>query len=185
MRLGKGKNKQRPDPFKDEQPPGYHYSRQDRLSMATAPRFRERGGGIFRRNRTLLIILLDLVIVLILGVFLVRFLYAQVNRANLEGYSVVLRGARSEGVVVATLSITNTAAASTAEQSVFARFSLVRNPDEEDSTYVSGPVPREREGERILRVAIPVSERSASSEVLYAEVRIGDSRKRLSTGLEP
>ena len=185
MRLGKGKKEQRPDPFRDEQPPDYHYSRQDRLSMTTAPRFRERGGGIFRRNRTLLIILLDLVIILILGVFLVRFLYTQVNRANLEGYSVVLRGVKSQEVFVATLTITNTAAASTAEQSVFVRFSLVRDPDEEDSTYVSGSAPREREGERILRAVIPVSGSSASSEVLYAEVRIGDSRRRLSAGLEP
>jgi len=181
----KGKNEHRQDPFKEEQPDGYHYSRQDRLSMATAPRFRERGGGIFRRNRTLLIILLDLVIVIILGVFLVRFLYARVNRADLEGYSVVLRGARTEETVLATLTITNTAAVSAAEQSVFASFSLERNPDEEDVTYVSGLAPRQRGGERILRAAIPLSGSSASSEVLYAEVRIEDSRERLSTGLEP
>jgi hypothetical protein len=181
MRRGKAKNEQPQDPFKDEQPPGYHYSREDRLSMATAPHFRQRGGGIFRRNRTLLIILVDLVIVMILGVFLVRFLYARVNRADLEGYSVVLRGVRREEVVLATLTITNTEAASSAEQTVFARFSLVRNPDEEEATYVSGVA---GEGERILRAVIPLSASSASADVLYAEVRIGDSRERLSAGLE-
>jgi hypothetical protein len=185
MKLRKGKKEQRQDPFKEEQPAGYHYSRRERLSMATAPRFRERGGGIFRRNRTLLIILLDLIIVMILGVFLVRFLYARVNRADLEGYSVVLRGVRTEDVVLATLTITNRDAVSAEGQSVFVRFSLERNPDEEDSTYVTGLVPPERAGERILRAAIPLSAASASSEVLYAEVRIGDSRERLSTGLGP
>ncbi len=185
MGLGKGKNEQRQDPFRDEQPDGYHYSRHDRLSMGTAPRFRAKGGGIFRRNRTLLIILLDLVIVMILGVFLVRFLYARVNVANLEGYRVVLRGIRTEEVVIATVTITNTAAASAAQQSVFVRLSLARNPDEEDLTYVSGLAPPDRGGERILRVAVPVSDSRASSEVLYAEVEIGDYRRRLSAGLEP
>ncbi len=184
MRPGKGKTGQRPDPFRDEQPEGYHYSRRDRLSMATAPRFREKGGGIFRRNRTLLIILLDLVIVTILGVFLVRFLYARVNRADLEGYSVVLRAVRSEEVVIATLTITNTAAAPTRQQSVFFRLSLARNADEEELTYVSGLAPPERGGERILRATVPISHSRASPEVLYAEVQIGDSSRRLSTGLE-
>ena len=183
MRLGKKNKNGRSDPFKDEQPPGYHYSRQDRLDMARAPRFRDSGGGIFRRNRTLLIILLDLVVILILGVFLVRFLYARVNRAELEGYSVVLRGVRTEEVVLATLAVINTSADSTGQQSVFARFSLERNPDEEDTIYASAVAPPDRGGERILRVAIPVSASSAHSEVLYAEIRIGDSSRRLSAGL--
>ena len=184
MRPGKKQKNERPDPFEDEQPPGYHYSRQDRLDMATAPRFRGSGGGIFRRNRTLLIILLDLVIILILGLLLVRFLYARVNRANLEGYNVVLRSVRTEEVILATLTVTKTASAAAAEQTVYIRLSLERNPGEGDSTYISGLLPRERGGGSILRAAIPRSSSSASSEVLYAEVRIGDTRRRISAGIE-
>jgi hypothetical protein len=185
LRPGKKKKNERPDPFKDEQPSGYHYSRQDRLSMATAPRFRDSGGGIFRRNRTLLIILLDLVIILILGLLLVRFLYARVNRTDLEGYSVVLRGVRSEEVILATLTVTKTASSAPAEQqTIYVRLSLERNPAEADSTYISDILPRERGGERILRIAIPVSPSAAASKVLYAEVRIADSRRRLSAGIE-
>jgi hypothetical protein len=184
LRPVKKKKDERPDPFKDEQPPGYHYSRQDRLSMASAPRFRDSGGGIFRRNRTLLIILLDLVIILILGLFLVRFLYARVDRADLEGYNVVLRGVRTEEVVLATLMVKKTASSEAAERTIHVRFSMERNPDEANSTYISGVAPPERGGERILRAAIPVYPSSASSEVLYAEVRIGDSRRRLSAGIE-
>jgi len=184
MRLGKKNKNGRSDPFKDEQPPGYHYSRQDRLDMAAAPRFRDSGGGIFRRNRTLLIILLDLVIILILGLFLVRFLYARVNRADLEGYNVVLRSVRTEEVILATLTVRKTASTAAAVQTVYVRFSLERNPDEGDSTYISGVLPRERGGESILRTAIPRSPSSDSYDVLYAEVRIGDSRRRLSAGIE-
>jgi hypothetical protein len=181
----RGGNEQRPDPFREEQPEGYHYSRRDRLSMATAPRSREKGGGIFRRNRTLLIILLDLVVILILGVFLVRFLYARVNRADLEGYSVVLRGVRSEEVVLASLTITNKAAVSVGQQSVFLSLSLDRHAGEEELIYVSELAPPDRGGERILRATVPISDSRPSPDVLYAEVRIGDSRKRLSAGLEP
>lgn len=176
--MGKADRQRKPDPFEEEQPPGYHYSRQDRLSLPTAPRFPQKGGGIFRRNRTLLILLLDLVVVMVLGVFLVRVFYSQVNRADLEGYSVVLRGVRSQETVIATLTVANSSSES--QQRVFVRFSLVRKPGEEESTYVSGMAPAERGGQRILRAAVPAED---SPEVLYAEVRIGDTRKRLSTGL--
>ncbi|MBN2551400.1 MAG: hypothetical protein JXB06_01465 [Spirochaetales bacterium] len=176
--MGKSDRVRQPDPFEEEQPPGYHYSRQDRLSLPTAPRFPQKGGGIFRRNRTLLILLLDLVIVMILGVIVMRFFYAQVNRADLDGYSIVLRGVRSQEVVIATLTVANSSSQS--QLGVLVRFSLVRNPGEEDSTYLSGMAPADRGGQLILRAALPAED---SPEVLYAEVRIGDTRKRLSTGL--
>jgi len=179
VRRGK---QRRPDPFDEEQPPGYHYNRQERLAAASAPRYPARGSGIFRGNRVLLIILLDLVIVLILGLFLTRFLYARVNRADLEGYSIVLRGARLEQVVLATLTVTNRRAGNGVEQTLYVRFSLTRNPGEGESIYVSWPAPREAGRERVFRATVPVSE---SSRVLYAELRIGDSLERVSVGLEP
>jgi hypothetical protein len=118
-------------------------------------------------------------------VFLVRFLYARVNRADLEGYSVELRGARTEQVVLATVTITNTDSVPAGQQSVFVRFSLRRNPREEDSTYVSGSAPPQRGGERTLRAAIPLSGADSPPKVLYAEVRIADSREYLSASVEP
>ncbi|UCF97685.1 MAG: hypothetical protein JSV89_21330 [Spirochaetaceae bacterium] len=176
------KNEKRPDPFEEEQPSGYHYSRQERLSLPTAPRFPGRGGGIFRRDRILLIILLDLIIVLILGVFLIRFLYGQVNRANLEGYSVVLRGVCAGEVVLASLTVTNARATDQAQRRITVRFSLVRDPGEEDSNYVSALAPLRRKDEMNLRAVLPATE---SAKVLYAQVQIGDALRRLSVGLEP
>jgi hypothetical protein len=181
MRSRKGKREEQPDPFEDGQPSGYHYSRKQRLSLPTAPRDQDRGGGIFRKNRTLLIILLDLVIILVLGLFLMRYLYAQVHRADLEGYSVVLRGFYSGEVVFATLTITNKGGNSITGARIFARFSLDRDFDEEDTTYSSAILPGDGEGETILRVTIPADK---GAKVLYSEVEIGDSAKRLSTGLE-
>ena len=178
VRRGK---QQRPDPFAGQQPSGYHYSRRERLEAASAPRYPARGGGIFRGNRTLLIILLDLIIVLILGLLLMRFLYARVNKAELEGYSVELRAVRLEQVVLATLTVTNRRAESAAEQTLYARFSLKRNPGEEESTYASWPAPREAGKQRVFRTTIPFFE---PSRVLYAELQIGDSTERVSVGLE-
>lgn len=181
MRSRKDKREEQPDPFEDGQPSGYHYSRKQRLSLPTAPRDQDRGGGIFRKNKTLLIILLDLVIILVLGLFLMRYLYAQVHRADLEGYSVVLRGFYSGEVVFATLTITNKGGNSITGARIFARFSLDRDFNEEDTTYSSAMLPDDGEGETILRVTIPAAE---GAKVLYSEVEIGDSAKRLSTGLE-
>jgi hypothetical protein len=160
MKTGKSRDERRPDPFENEQPEGYHYNRQERLSMQAAPRFPDRRAGLLRRNRTLLIILLDLVIILILGLFLMRYLYARVNTAELEGYSFILRGARYGEVVVATLEIENRRA---------------------ESTFVSGSTPPASE-RTILRATVPAL---GASRVLYAEVRIGETVRRLSTGLEP
>lgn len=181
MKSGKAKKEERPDPFEDGQPSGYHYSRKQRLSLPTAPRVKDRSGGIFRKNRTLLIILLDLVIILVLGLFLMRFLYARVHRADLEGYSVVLRGFYSGEVVFATLTITNKGGSSVTGERIYARFSLDRAFKEEDTTYSSAILPDDEEEETILRVTIPAAE---VVKVLYVEIEIGDTAKRLSTGLE-
>jgi hypothetical protein len=181
MRSRKGKKEEQLDPFEDGQPSGYHYSRKQRLSLPTAPRVQDRGGGIFRKNRTLLIILLDLVIILVLGLFLMRYLYAQVHRADLEGYSVVLRGFYFGEVVFATMTITNKRGGSVTGQRIYARLSLDRAFEEEDTTFSSAILPDEGEEQIILRVTIPAPE---GATVLYAEVEIGDTAKRLSTGLE-
>ena len=181
MKSRKGKKEEQSDPFEDGQPSGYHYSRKQRLSLPAAPRVQDSGGEFFHRNRTLLIILLDLVIILVLGLFLMRYLYAQVHRADLEGYSVVLRGFYFGEVVFATLTITNKRGSSVTGQRIFARFSLDRAFEEENTTYSSTNLPDDGEEETILRVTIPASRGAA---VLYAEVDIGDTAKRLSTGLE-
>ena len=180
MKAGKSRDERRPDPFENEQPEGYHYSRRERLSMRAAPRFPDRRGGLLRRNRTLLIILLDLIIVLILGLFLARYLYARVNTAELEGYSLLLRGAHYGEVVVATLEIENRRAVPE-QQRVSARFSLRRNPTEAEATFVSGSTPRASQ-RTVLRATVPAF---AASRVLYAQVRIGETVRRLSAGLEP
>jgi hypothetical protein len=180
MKSRRGKKEEQLDPFEDGQPSGYHYSRKQRLSLHTAPRVQDRG-GFFRKNRPLLIIFLDLVIILVLGLFLMRYLYAQVHRADLEGYSVVLRGFYSGEVVFATLTITNRGGRSDTGERIFTRFSLDRAFKEKDTAYSSTILPHDGEGEIILRVTIPAPE---GAKVLYAEVEIGDTAKRLSTGLE-
>jgi hypothetical protein len=169
-----------------KQPPLHHYSREERLSRASAPRPRDAGGrGLFRRNRTLLIILLDLLIISILGIFLVRFLYSQAARTEVAGYSFVLRGFRSGEVVVAALSIKPEAGkvqtAAGPDARIYVRFSLQRKFEAKQLTFASTAAPEAEEGEVILRTTVPAK---SESEVLYAEVRIGDTVKRLSCGIE-
>ena len=181
MKSRKGKKEEQPDPFEGGQPFGYHYSRKQRLSLPTAPGAQGSGGGFFHRNRTLLIILVDLVIILVLGLFLMRYLYARVHRADLEGYSVVLRGFYFGEVVFASLTITNKRGSSVAGGRIYVRFSLDRAFEEENTTYSSTILPDDGEEETILRVTIPAVQEAAA---LYAEVEIGDTAKLLSTGLE-
>ena len=92
-----------------------------------------------------------------------------------------MRGLYFGEVVFATLTITNKGGRSVTGARIYARFSLDRAFDEEDTTYSSAILPDEGEGQTILRLTIPAAE---GAKVLYSEVEIGDSAKRLSTGLE-
>jgi hypothetical protein len=185
MTAGGQDNKRENQVPKGEQPPVFRYSREERLSLPGAPRRSDGGGrGLFRRNRTLLIILLDLIIILVLGLFLVRFLYSQTYKADIEGYLVQLSGFRYDEVVFATLKVKNTgrgeANRSVTDGRIYARFSLERSLREADSTFASSALPEPAQEETVLRAAISVE---GEPEVLYAEVRIGETVRRLSCGL--
>ena len=82
---------------------GFHYNREERLGereQRTAPE-----GGIFRRNRGLLIILLDIVIVLIMFMLYLFFLRPDPGILRIDRYQVQANAFRFAQSVYATIEI--------------------------------------------------------------------------------
>lgn len=172
-----------------EQPPIYHYDREDRLSRPGAPR-RDPKLGFFRRNRSLTIVLLDLFILLLIGLGIYFFLSGRSYQGNLGGYSLVLRGFPYKDIVFATLTVKRTAPPENSYTSgilserIFVYFTLSgkgNKPAEgEGGYYLSAQLPGKRAEEIILREAIPSVE---GADTLYAEIKIGEKTKRLNREL--
>jgi len=70
-----------------------HYSRKERLSMSNAPGLSTRNtGGIFKGNRSLLIVLLDILLLVLMIFIFKQFIFSPSYQANLAGYRIDLRG---------------------------------------------------------------------------------------------
>lgn len=171
----------KPDAPKSGGPLDFHSSRQERLARFGAPHQRAGGtAGVFRGNRTLLVVLLDILLFLMLGVLLVRFLYAQTPRARLQGYEVSLRGLSHGEMVYATLTVRAEAAAEKpGDGRIYVRLSVSRDPADGQATFVSGQLPGPG-NELVLREGLPAS--GAKSATLYAQVRVGKTVRLLSCG---
>lgn len=153
--------------------------------MAGAPLGeRDRRYGLFRRNRTLLIVFVDILLFLILAVFLVRFLYSQTPKTRLEGYAVTLRGLVYGEVVYATLTVKPEGGqrpGAVGDGRLYARLALSREARQSEWQFLSVGLPGASEPELVLREAL--SAEGADARTLYAEVRIGGTTRRLSVGL--
>ena len=79
----------------------YHYDRDKRLGLPNAPDLSTRGRrGIFKGNRSLVILLIDVVVICLLALFYRFFLYTPPYQTVLSGYTVTLRGfAYRDGIV--------------------------------------------------------------------------------------
>ncbi len=87
----------------------YHYDRAKRLALPNAPDLSTRGRkGIFKGNRSLLILLIDIVVICLLALFYKFFLYTPPFQARVAGYTVTLRGFAFQGGVVGNLQVEKT-----------------------------------------------------------------------------
>lgn len=163
---------------------GFHSSREERLARAGAPRGEAGRYGVMRRNRTLLIVFVDVLLFLIVALFLVRFLYSQTPRARLQGYALELRGLSYGEVVYATLTVKATAGTGRADGGrVYLRLALSAQAPEAEAEFLSAQLPAAEGAEVVLRGTLPGGQGQAVGQTLYAEVRIGDSTRRLSASL--
>ena len=162
---------------------GFHYSRDERLRMGG----RELGektktGGIFR-NRTLLIILLDVIFIFI--IFGAAYLLFPIfgSRTTIDGNLFRLRGVEIEEDILFTLMVERQTAEPPEEESIFqVRFSLESEGGrrEEVSGWISDVAPTAPDERRIVRFEAPAAE-GTTWETAVATVRLGEEELRLAT----
>jgi hypothetical protein len=161
---------------------GFHYSREERLRMGGREPEERKPGGIFR-NRTLLIILLDVIFIFI--IFGAANLLFPIfgSRTTIDGNLFRLRGVEVEESILFTLMVERQTSEPPEGESIFqVRFSLESEEGrrEEVSDWISDVAPTAPEERRVVRYEAPVGQDSAW-ETAVATVRLGDEELRLAT----
>jgi len=145
----------------------FHYNREDRLSREGAPDFGKRKGGILIGNRSLTILLLD-ILLLVLIVFVVIGLFQRSSyKGKLEGYALTLGALAYQDAAYVTLTLESSKAAAALPR-VFVKFYLLGSDEE---LFVSDVLPLKEEEKIVLKGSLPLY--GDEKEVL-AEIKIGD-----------
>jgi len=149
----------------------YHYDRGERLSRADAPDPSRRDTrGVFRGNRSLMILLVDILLISLLFLTYRYLLYSPPNQARLGGYDLVLDGLSVGDRVFAGLSVEKVRD-DAPEGRIFARFFV-----ESAEVRESGTLPTR--GDETVYVAGTLYVSDAGGE-LVAEVEIAGKIKTL------
>ena len=151
----------------------YYSSRSERLSLFTAPKQDKKIEGIFRGNRSLLFILVDIVLLIVVIFLLNTFSLFSPDKKNLTGYSLVLQGYPSGGLINAIVRVKRlTENADIASNSVSVRF-FVSDSDSPSEYFASSNLPQSAHESVIVRGYVPFA---GNRQVLKAEVYIGESQ---------
>ncbi len=155
----------------------YHYSRADRLSIPGAPRLSGKR-GILRGNRSLLILLLDVVLILVI-VIATRLLAGSpaTDRGRIADYSFVLRALAYENTVLATVTASKTSNTRTKGQ-VQIKFHFGEGGEE---VYSTSQLPTSEQEPLTIATSIPWAD---GAKILRAEVSLDGERIVLSRSLE-
>jgi hypothetical protein len=162
---------------------GYHYSREDRLRRGGREPEAGEKGGIFR-NRTLLIIFLDVILIFI--IFGAANLLFPIfgSRSTIEGNLFRLRGVEVENSVLLTLVVLRQSEDPPRESGVFeVRFALEDDAGrvEEVSEWISDAAPTVPSERRVVRFEAPVEGEQRRWETAVATVRYQEREVRLAS----
>jgi hypothetical protein len=163
----------------------FHYDREQRLSMPGAPP-PPLPKGFMRRNRHLIIILIDIIVLLAVGYFLSRFWFNAPHQARIDGFTVTLRGLPYQETVFATLTVKRTAKTPLEperfQERLYVRFFLSDRAVRESETLdpqglaLQSRLPVAPGEEILIREAMPAE---GESNRLYAEISLGGHTERI------
>jgi hypothetical protein len=149
----------------------YHYSRKERMAMPNAPRLEVRHRkGVFRGNRSLLIVLLDVLLICLMFFLFRSFVFKPQNRVRLHGYVITLRCRIIKDSTYAAVRIKGDGEQSRIPRA-FIEFQLGESV-RQNSVALSP-------GERTTHEVTALLPLASSDEVLTAIVRMGDQTETL------
>lgn len=159
--------------------PEFHYDREERLKRRGRQEEPTKG-GIFRRNRSLAILLLDVVLIVILYLVLQFFVFGVEDRHTAFGCRFVLRAVAFEDQVLVSLRITRRGEPADGAGSLVA--AAVFGLEGADLRWEDADLlPSEPDEPRYLRARLPRREDAGRAT---ASVQVGDERFELSAPVE-
>jgi hypothetical protein len=143
--------------------------------MPGAPRQDRERGGLFRKNRGLMILLIDIVIIVIVAIIYRAFLYEPPYAGRLEGYQLLLRGFALEDRIMVDLRVEKRPDTQESDGRVYVVFAAGSQ-----EMRLSGNLPK---GEKLLSLNGALLTAEEAGEVV-AVVSIHGREKRLVRKLE-
>lgn len=154
----------------------FHYNREDRLSREGAPDLSKRKGGILKGNRSLTILLLDILLLVLIAFVVIGLFQRSSYKGKLDGYALTLGALAYQDAAYVTLTLESLKAA-VAPPRAFVKFYLSGS---DEVLFVSEVLPF-KEGEKIvLKGSLPLY---GNEEEILAEVKIGDKSKILNKSI--
>ncbi len=145
----------------------YHYKREERLSMPSAPKLDYGKKSIFRNNRALLILFLDVIIVIIIMFIVVRFFLGFPYRGSLGDYNLELKAFIYSQKVYVSLLVKKVREKGTGGGSCDVSFYL---EGEKNNLYrITKEAPGKKNTKMFIRVQIPFSDEQTT---VYALVKM-------------
>jgi len=145
----------------------FHYNREDRLSMDGAPDLSKRKGGFLKGNRSLTILLLDILLLALIAFVVIGLFQRSSHKGKLEGYSLTLSALAYQDAAYVTLTLESLKAAA-APPRVFVKFYLSGSDEE---LFVSDVLPFKEDEKIVLKGSLPLY---GDEEEVLAEAKIGD-----------
>jgi hypothetical protein len=163
--------------------PHFHYSRAERLGYDPATSGKKKPESIFKRNRSLAIILLDLAVILLVYVIYLVFLAPDASTARMNSYEFRLRAVQFGDDVLVTLAVQSLSEAGTPSREGEGILEVVLSDQDGTELVRLVEIPPEHGGERVFRQIISDYRPPRERGLIFADLQLGENGTRLQTSV--
>lgn len=163
--------------------PHFHYSRAERLGYDPAAEAKPKKEGIFQRNRSLAIILIDIAIILLIFIIYIFFLAPDASTAQMSSYEFRLRAVEFGDDVLVTLaveSLSETGAPTAAGEGIL---EIVLSDQNGVELLRIIETPPEAGEERVVREILSDFQLPGEQGRIVADLQLGENRTRVRASI--
>ncbi len=159
--------------------PHFHYSRAERLVYDPANEAKKKPESIFKRNRSLAIILIDLAVILLIYVIYLIFLAPDASTARMSSFEFRLRAVQFGDDVLVTLAVESLSDAGSPNVVGEGILELVLSDQDGAELLRRIETPPEPGGDRVIREIITDYRPPRDQGRIFADLQLGENRTRV------
>jgi len=159
--------------------PHFHYSRAERLGYDPGNEVKKKPESIFKRNRSLAIILIDLAVILLIFVIYILFLAPDASTVRMSSYEFRLRAVQFGDDVLVTLAVESLSDAGTPSLAGEGILEIVLGDQEGVELLRRIETPPEPGGERVIREIISNYRPPPERGRIFADLQLGENQSRV------